>query len=457
MSLDSERPLHEDHRMIDWDAVGVEASSLLSVYLKIKSINPPGDERAAAAFLVSQLKQRVAEPGVLAATADRPNVVARLPGNGSKKPVLVYHHMDVVEADPEKWSCDPFSGEIRDGYVWGRGAIDMKGMGIMQLLALELLRQHDPDRSRDIIFLAAADEEKGGALGTRWLIENHWPEVEAEYVWDEGGFGLKDMFGPQAVFTVAIAEKKELWLRLAARGEPGHSGMPHGENAAEILLAALVRVLSLDTQYRVSKVPAMMFRAIAPSMPFPVSFLFKHLDVPLIFSMLKKTLISSATISAMLRDTLSVTVLNAGSKENIIPDRAEAVLDIRLLPDIAPQDFLVTLRNLITDVRVDIEVLQFPQEGMATSVDTDFYRVLSAVLKNRVPSGVVAPMLTPGTTDSAFFRQKGVHCYGLFPAVISPDELARFHGIDERISINNLVLGTRIFYETLRGLTRKSA
>ncbi len=153
--------------MIDWDVITNEAAQLLSGYLQIQSLNPPGDERTAAEFLAEQLRQRGFAPTIYESAPNRANLVTRLPGNGTKKPILLYNHMDVVEADPVRWSCDPCSGEIRDGYVYGRGAIDMKGMGIIQLLALDLLQRHHPDRSRDIIFFAAADEEKGGKMGTQ--------------------------------------------------------------------------------------------------------------------------------------------------------------------------------------------------------------------------------------------------------------------------------------------------
>ncbi len=440
--------------MINWHKIGDQAANLLSEYLQIQSLNPPGDESEAVEFIAAQLRARGFDSKIYTSGENRFNLLARLPGDGSKKPVLLYHHMDVIEADPERWSCEPFGGEIRDGYVWGRGTIDMKGMGIMQLLALDLLQKHQPERTRDIIFFAAADEEKGGDFGTKWMIEHHWDELEAEFVWDEGGFGLQDFFGPTPIFTVAVAEKKDLWLKLIARGEPGHSGMPHNDNAANILLRALDRVLALNAKYEVMPVTRMMFAEIAQTMSFPKSFLLKNLQNPLVFNLLSATLTADPTIAAMMKDTLSITVLRAGGKENVIPDRAEATLDIRLLPDRDPQVFLENLERLIDDDRVEIDVVQYPEETSISEVDSEFYRTLSAVLKELVPEGVTAPMLTPGTTDSCFFRRKGVNSYGLFPAIIDPGELARFHGIDERISIENLRLGTQITYNMLKRLVQ---
>lgn len=440
--------------MIDWNVVADEAAQILSKYLKIKSINPPGNERETAEFLTTLLQERGIEARLYQSGPNRTNLVARLPGDGTKKPILLYNHMDVVEADPTRWSGDPFSGEIRDGYVWGRGAIDMKGMGVMQLLALDLLQKHRPHRTRDLIFFAAADEEKGGAFGAQWMIQNHWPEIEAEYVWDEGGFGLRDFFGPAPVFTVAVAEKKDLWLKLIAHGEPGHSGLPHNDNAANILLRALDRVLAINSAYELNPVVKTMFAAIGPGMGFPKAILLKNLSNPLLFRIMLPALTENPTIAAMLKDTVSITVLRAGGKENIIPQRAEATLDIRLLPNRDPQAFIAGLNKRIADRRVEIEVIQSPEPARVSDTNAEFFHTLSDVLQELVPDGLTVPMLTPGTTDSCFFRRKGVNSYGLFPAIINPEELARFHGIDERISIDNLRLGTQILFEVLRKMTK---
>ena len=435
--------------MINWTELKNEAAELLSEYIKIQSLNPPGNEREAVKFLDQKLRSFGFEPRIYESGENRFNLLARLPGNGKKKPILLYHHMDVVEADPERWSDEPFSGAVRDGYVWGRGAIDMKGMGIAQLIALNLLKDV-PNRDRDIIFFAAADEEKGGNLGTKWMIENHWEDMNPEFVWDEGGFGLIDFFGSKPVFTVAVAEKKDLWIKLIARGEPGHSGMPHDDNAANILLRALDKVLTLNSKYEISDITKELFVKAAETMTFPRSFLLKNAANPVVFKLFRSVLTSDPTIAAMMKDTLSVTVLRAGGKENIIPERAEATLDIRLLPNRSPQDFLSMLENIISDVRIEISILNQPEDTSISSTDTEFYKALTDTLNELEPSGVVAPMLTPGTTDSCFFRRKNVNSYGLFPAIISPGELARFHGIDERISLENLEFGIKAIYSLLK-------
>lgn len=439
--------------MIDWGTVEQQAAKLLSEYLRIPTINPPGDTTAAVDFLKRQLRERGISSETFVSNPGRINLLARLPGNGQKKSILLYNHMDVVEVDEQRWTKDPFSGEIEDGYVYGRGAIDMKGMGIMQLLAMDLLQKNQPERSRDILFFAAPDEETGGEFGTRWMVNNHWEQLDPEFVWDEGGFGLVEMFGPSPVFTVALAEKKTLWLKFQANGAPGQSGMPHDDNAVNILMNALQRVLKAGSKWEVTPLTNIMFRKIAETMPFPRSFLLSNLQKPLIFNIVKTQLTSEKTIAAMLKNTISVTSFHAGDKENIIPETAEATLDIRLLPNTDPERFLADIRKLVKDERIIMSVILAPEQASVSDMDVDFYRSLEKVLLRRTPGSITAPMLTPGTTDSCFFRQKGVNCYGLFPAIINPGELSRFHGNDERISIKNLVLGVQIIYDVLKDLT----
>jgi acetylornithine deacetylase/succinyl-diaminopimelate desuccinylase-like protein len=437
-------------KMTQWAKITDQAVRLLSAYLQTNTTNPPGNECLAADFLQDELEQRGFTTKRLDSAINRSNLIARLPGNGKKKPILLYHHMDVVEADASKWLCDPFGGEIRDGYIWGRGAIDMKGMGIMQLIAMDLLQQEMPDRSRDIIFLAAADEEKGGEFGIRWLIENHWSEIEAEYVWDEGGFGLKDFFDEKPVFAIAVAEKNDIWLKLVAHGTAGHSGIPHGDNAAEILLNALQKIMQINAEFELTPITRELFANIAKLKSFPQSFLLKNLKNPLIFKSLQPTLAENETISAILRDTISITILNAGAKENVIPEKAEATLDIRLLPDHDPKAFLKKLQTLINDDRVEIVYHGDFKQSNISDTHTEFFNTLCNVLQEEVPNSISTPMLTPGATDSSAFRQKGVNAYGLFPAIITPEELDGFHNHNERISINNVALGTRVTYEVLK-------
>ena len=438
--------------MIQWAKITDQAVRLLSNYLKIDTTNPPGNENKAADFLQEQLIQRGIPVTRCDSAEGRGNLIARLPGTGEKKPVVLYHHMDVVEAYAGQWSCHPFGGEIRDGYIWGRGAIDMKGMGIMHLMALDLLHQQVPQRSRDIILVAASDEEKGGDYGVQWLLKHHWPEIEAEYVWDEGGFGLKNFFDERPVFAIAVSEKNDIWLKLVAHGTAGHSGIPRDDNAAETLMNALNKIMQINAKFELTPLTRELFANIGKLKSFPQSFLLKHIQNPLIFRLLLPTLTETETLSAILRDTISITVLKAGAKENIIPEIAEATLDIRLLPNHDPHAFLEHLKTLINDERVEIIYNGPFKQSNISDRNSEFFVTLCEVLQEEVPESICTPMLTPGATDSSFFRQKGINAYGLFPAILTPEEMDGFHNHDERISIDNMALGTRVTYEVLRRL-----
>jgi acetylornithine deacetylase/succinyl-diaminopimelate desuccinylase-like protein len=437
----------------DWEALAQEAAQLLSAYLRLRTVNPPGNERLAAHYLAGLLKTRGFEPTVWEPAPGRANLVARLRGDGSKPGIILLHHMDVVDADPERWSADPFGGEIRDGYVWGRGAIDMKGAGIMHLLAMDLLQREGLPLSRDIILLAVSDEEVDSSQGVTWMLAEHSDALQAEYVWDEGGFGLQGMFGSGVLFAVAVAEKGPLWLRLVAEGEPGHGGVPRGTNPAESLVAALGRVRRHRWPVHLHPLVNDFLRTISTRMPIGQRTLLLHLDQRPLLAVARNALLQEPALQAMLQNTISVTGLRAGTKENVIPERAEATLDVRLLPGQDVDAFIQELQRILAEPRVRVEVIQRPTPSTVTPYAGDaMYHALEKACTALVPGSQVAPLLTPGATDSSHFRRNGFKTYGLFPAIITSEELSRFHGIDERISVQNLAFGTRLVYEVLREL-----
>jgi len=436
---------------MDWDQLGHEAAGLLSGYLRTRTVNPPGNERLAADYLDGALRERGFDPTLWEPAPGRANLMTRLRGDGSRGGIILLHHMDVVAAEPERWSVDPFGGEIRDGYVWGRGALDMKGAGIMHLLAMDLLRREGLPLSRDVILLAVSDEEVDSSKGVRWLLKEHSDSLKAEYVWDEGGFGLQGMFGAGVLFTVAVAEKGCLWIRLVAEGEPGHGGIPHGGNPVQLLVAALERLRCFRWPVSLHPLVRDFFREVSASMPAPQRQLLQHLNRGWVLRLARSSLLKQPALQAMLQTTVSVTGLRGGVKENVIPERADAILDVRLLPGQGAEGFIQELERVLAEPRIRVEVIQHPAPGTVTPYAGDaMYAALQKVCPRLLPGSRVAPLLTPGTTDSSHFRQRGFKTYGLFPAVITTDELSRFHGIDERISVENLALGTRLVYEVLR-------
>lgn len=438
----------------DWDAIGRDATATLSRYIQFDTTNPPGDELTAAHWLADQLRERTITNDVTVhePTAGRGLVLARIPGSEPLRPLLINHHIDVVAADPAAWTHPPFSGAIADGYVWGRGTLDTKNLGIIFLLALESLVKAGAHFRRPIVFLAVPDEETGGKHGMRWLVEQRANDLNPEWVWDEGGGGLKDMFGPGTMFGLTVAEKPIQHLKLIATGKPGHASMPHNNNANVTLLNALGRVLAEPRPLRINAITAMMFRAIAPIQKFPASALLSRLDNPLALRLAAPRLQADHSLNAMLRDTISLTVLRAGYKVNVIPERAEAEIDCRLLPDTDAAEFQNWLKTRLADERVSVEVQESsPPSGIAP-LSGPFVDAVTAGVRRHASGAGVFPMLVPGATDGRYWRQRGYAAYGFAPVIIDRSDLSRVHGIDERISGDNLLLGIKVARDIIETL-----
>ena len=383
-------------------------------------------------------------------------LVGRIQGTDPLKPLVLNHHIDVVPADPGRWSHPPFSGEVVDGYVWGRGALDTKGLGVMHLLALEQLIREGLTFQRPVIFLAVSDEETGGAQGMRWLVENHLDELDPEWVWDEGGGGI--VFGPDSglpggrpLFGVAVTEKQIQHLRLVASGEPGHASMPHSNNANVTLMRALDRVLP-PRPMRLNGVTRTMFQQFAGLLGFPVSFLLRNIENPLILRLVERKLAGNRLLNAMLRDTISLTILNAGYKVNVIPERAEASIDCRLLPDTDAAQFRHWLEETIDDERVQVEIVETSDPTGISPTESPFFDAVRHALARHVPKAVVYPLMVAGGTDSRFFRARSIPAYGFSPCVMEVSDIERIHGIDERISVDNLLLGVKVTCDMVREL-----
>ena len=436
-----------------WDAVREDAAATLSAYIRFDTTNPPGNEAPAAAWLRDELAQRgvTDDVTIYEPAPGRAVLVGRVAGDEDLDPLVLNHHMDVVPADPDQWSHDPFGGEIADGYVWGRGTLDTKGLGVMHLLALEKLIREGSSFRRPVIFLAVSDEETGGSQGMRWLVDHHLEDLHPAWVWDEGGGGFKGLMGDRALFGVAVAEKQIQHLRLIATGQPGHGSMPHDDNANERLIRALRRV-SQPRPMRVNPVTKALFATMADSQPFPASFLLRHIDRPLVLKIVGPRLAGDKRLNAMLRDTISLTTLEAGYKINVIPERAEAGIDCRLLPETDAGAFRRWLDTVIDDDQVTVEAVETSEPTAVSPIDSPFFDAVREAIPRHVPEGLAFPLLVPGGTDSRYFRARDVPAYGFTPMLLELDELDRVHGIDERISVDNLELGIRITCDVIRDL-----
>jgi acetylornithine deacetylase/succinyl-diaminopimelate desuccinylase-like protein len=439
---------------VDWEAVAQEGVNHLRKYIRIDTTNPPGNEMEAARFLKGILENESISCTIFNPHPERANLLAILNGDGSKKPLILLNHMDVVAAERDKWEVDPFGGVMRDGYIYGRGALDNKGMGIAQLMAFLMLKRSPIPLSRDIIFLALADEEMGGRLGARWMLENVPHLKEAEYVLNEGGGVIVDEDGNLQYYEISNVQKVVLPIKVRASGLSGHGSIPQPHGATEKLVDALGKLLKWRPPFRVIPQVQEYFSNIAPLKWPHKEDRFRNLPESLQDESFAGEFTINPIHNAMVRDTIALTVIRAGTKANIIPSEGEAILDCRLIPGISKEDFLEQTRGLIRGTGVEVEVNSDARPVPPSPLDTDLFRAITTVARRRDPNCIVAPALLPGATDSRHFRGKGIVCYDFCPFRLSQSDLLRIHGHNERLSGENLSFGIRLLYEVVEEVSR---
>ncbi|MBK6320433.1 MAG: M20/M25/M40 family metallo-hydrolase [Dehalococcoidia bacterium] len=423
---------------IDWDAATAEAVSLLREYLRIDTSNPPGNERPAVEFLRGILAAEGIPSEVAESAPGRSNLFARLgPSAGG---VCLLNHTDVVPVERQFWARDPFSGDLVDGMVWGRGALDMKGMGILELMVFLLLRRTGVPLAESVSFLAVADEEAGSAFGASWVAENRPAWMDTGLVINEGAYGLALPGGPQ-VFQIAPTEKVPLWVRLTVHGRPGHGSVPHGDNCAEHLVQALERITRWQRELRILPVMKEHARALTGA-----GVMRSAADDAIL-----RAANRNPSLRARLSNTVAVTTINTGIKVNVIPAEATATLDCRLLPDVDADVFLAELSAVIADSRVELAI-ENRFVGAESPLDTRFASVVRDVIADMAEGAHIAPEMTSGFTDSRIYRLKGIPAYGFVPCLVPPEELGGVHGHNERISVENIRLGLQVLYEVVRRL-----
>jgi acetylornithine deacetylase/succinyl-diaminopimelate desuccinylase-like protein len=433
-----------------------EVASLLSDLIQIDTTNPPGKETEAAKYIAGSLGTEGFVCEVLESLPGRGSTVTRLKGTGQKPSLLLLSHLDVVAANAAEWTVDPFGGVIQDGFVWGRGALDMKSMTAIETMVMKLLKRNGVKLKGDVILAATADEEKGGEAGARWLVDNHLEKVHADYVLNEGG-GMGMSLDGNCIYTINTAEKGMLWFRVKAKGKPGHGSIP---SAADNAILRMNKIIDRLGNYRaeIMVVPVMnQFLRDAGKesklMNQSASILLREPDKAdqILDVLAQRDKVIAEELRASLRMTVAPTIVHGGVKENIIPSECETVFDCRLLPGQSPESALANLKRLIQDVgldRLDFEVIQ-ASEPSESVMNTALYELIVKVLREFEPDCSVAPRLMTGGTDSRFFRKNGSVCYGFHP--VRPDipygEMVKtVHGIDERISVKNLVFGTSVLY-----------
>ncbi|OGL29642.1 MAG: hypothetical protein A3G44_09325 [Candidatus Rokubacteria bacterium RIFCSPLOWO2_12_FULL_73_47] len=435
---------------MDWTGLGDEAIDLLRRYLTIDTTNPPGGEIAGARFLAEVLAREGLASEIAESAPGRASLVARLPGDGALGGVVLHHHIDVVYADRRYWSVDPFAGEVRDGFLYGRGALDMKGIGVLQLAAVLALKRSGTPLTRDVIFLATADEEAGSAFGAAWVAaeRRHWL-AGAEYALSEFGGIITDARWRTAVGAIHVSEKTALALRLTARGEPGHGSMPWPDTAPHRLIRALARLLAAERAPRVLPEVREYFRLLARALPSDAAAGLDDVERALGDPAFRARFLQSRHWAALVRTTFAVTMLHGSEKRNVIPPEATADIDCRMLAGDDPEEIRGWVERTIGDGQVRVEITQPPCLPNLSPPDTALYKALDAALRRRRPDAVVVPEILVAFTDNWVFRRSGLHAYGFSPFVVDEGELRRIHGNDERVSLDNVRAGARAYTEML--------
>ncbi len=427
-----------------------QAVDLVQQYIRVNTINPPGNESRAVEFFARIFEAE----GIAYETAEsapgRGNIWARLEG-GDGPAILLLHHSDVVPADEDFWTEDPLGGEINEGLIYGRGALDTKALGIMHLQAFIALHRSGVPLSRDVIFMATADEEAGGLFGAGWLVE-HRPELfeDVGFVLNEGGDGVVD--GDRVDFGIEVTQKVPVWLRLVATGTPGHGSMPRAESAVTKLVRALDRLRQYRFEPRILPPVDAYFKGIAPQAGDEWREEFEDMASAILDSeFLDRLQLDNPFLAALTRNACSITRLEASDKINVVPPAATAEIDCRVLPDQDVEAFIDELRQALNEPAIEIETIMAFTPAIS-STDTEVYRTLEAVTREWFPGATVLPSVASGFTDSHFFRDLGIQAYGYSPALIPEADASRLHGNDERISVENVRRGVAIMTEILERL-----
>jgi acetylornithine deacetylase/succinyl-diaminopimelate desuccinylase-like protein len=423
---------------------------LLQNLIRYNTTNPPGNESECIAYIDNLLKDAGLKTHIFAKDSSRPNLVTRLKGQGSAPPLLLYGHVDVVTTADQDWTVPPFDGKIAEGYVWGRGALDMKGGIAMMLAAVLKAKAKGIVPAGDIVLAILSDEEAGGDYGAKYLVENH-----AEYfegicyaIGEFGGFPIHVV--NKKFYAVQVAEKQLCSIKLTIRGLGGHGSFPMHGGA----MARLAGVLKKLDQYRlpvhITPVASQMLEKMAETLPLPMNeVLAKLLDPDLTDSVLDQLGPLGVLFDAMLHNTVNATIVHGGKKINVIPSAISLELDGRLLPGFTPNHMIQELRQVIGD-NVEIEIVR--HDAGPSQPDMAMFTTLADILREAVSDAIPVPLLLLGVTDARFFSRLGIQTYGFLPMNLPEDFdfMKTIHAADERIPIESVIFGTNAIYELLK-------
>jgi acetylornithine deacetylase/succinyl-diaminopimelate desuccinylase-like protein len=413
-----------------------EAAGLLQELIRVDTVNPPGNETRAAELLREYLGDQGIESELYAKVPERANLVARIPGKGGGPRLILLSHTDTVLADPAEWALDPWSGELREGQVWGRGALDMKGQVVASAVAIASLVREGFEPGGDLIFAACADEEVGAGFGLQWLCQAHPEAVRAEYCMNEGG-GDRLVLGGRVFYVCSTAEKMSAPFRIRVRGRSGHASRPGIADNALVKAAPLVERLGrfLDAPEVGPEVEAFL-RAVCGEVPTPEHAVEAARAVhPL----------AGDLVEPLLGTTMAPTKIVASQKRNVIPARCDVTVDCRILPGHTQAEVESQVRQLLGDADYELEWIE-AQGGTRSPIETPLWDVVESFVAEVEPEATVVPLLLSGFTDSHWMREAfGTVSYGFFPMRTMEPELAArlIHSADERIDVEDLELGVR--------------
>jgi acetylornithine deacetylase/succinyl-diaminopimelate desuccinylase-like protein len=434
------------------------AVNWMQEYLRIDTTNPPGNEMKAVAFYKKILDQEGIENRVFEYTPGRGDLWARIPHTTSegKRPIILLNHMDVVTSDAAHWKVPPFSGEIKDGYLWGRGAQDMKDEGLAQLVTMVMLKREKVALDRDVIFLGVSDEEAEGT-GTDWFIAHQRDLLEnAEFLINEGGENLLE-HGKVKYVGVDVGEKTTYWLHVVAHGRPGHGSRPNPDSAPNRLVRALDRILAYKTPLRVLPVVDEFLRAMAPQETPERAAEYRAMQKAVADKKFQEEVEKDESLNFLLRDTISLTMMGGSEQTNVIPPEAWANLDVRILPGGDPKAVLEAVRRVVNDPNVTVQPMNDEfRVANYSGTDNRLFAAIREVSGKYFPGTPVVPHITSGYTENQRYRPLGISSYGFNPYTATEDEGNTEHGNDERIRVEEVPRGPRILLDVVAAVAGRN-
>ena len=430
-------------------------AALLQEIIRLDTSNPPGREGQIDDLLASKLRPLGFDVTIVPTPeAGKSHMIARLKGDGSKRPVLLAAHADVVGVEKEKWTVDPFGGVVKDNHVYGRGAIDFKGGIAVFARAVMQLAERKVPLARDVIFVVEADEE-AAQYNTSWLAQSHWAEMDAEFALNEGGWIIAGDDGKVKYVSISTADKSSAGVIVAAKGTSTHSSMPRPDNAIFTLSRALTKLSTYEFPLQLTDANRKFLAVLAKTSPAPLAGYYSTLLTstdPAAIAAADREISKDPLMHAIVRNTIAPVLINGGFRSNVIPGSAEATINVRTIPGTDPREIVRQFEHVIDDPAITVRLANAsanPSSIGPSPEDNALYRALEKQARATFPGAEVTPYLFQAGTDAGAWRNRGVPVYGIYPYPITADELTRMHGNDEKVSIESLRKGTEMIFNTL--------